>query len=181
MIARRLILQVLAVLPLVGCVQSGHSDHDMWFQFEQRSPESTSALSVRADRAAFLSTYGALESGSSREAGPAFDTQLSDEEMQQLTALLDPALTESYLADSSSEDAGRAADVAYVVTVDSDAPNAPTRQFLRLNLIGGKAVDSKTRALLEFLTELQLRTYQRGAQVPADGPLPAWSQPRAYE
>jgi hypothetical protein len=184
MIARRLVLLALAALPLVsGCSVSGHSDHDMWFAFEQRTPEATSSLSVRADRAAFLTTYGALGSGSPpREAGPAFDTELTEQEMNQLVALLDPALTASYTADSSSAEASWAAEVGYGLTVDSAAPASPTSQFVGLNLIGsGEAFDPKTKALLQFITELQLRTYERGLQIPAGGPRPSWSVPRAFE
>jgi hypothetical protein len=178
-VTRRLLLGLLLGC-CSGCVRSGHSDHYLWLNVQQRSPSSTSALSVHANHSAFLLTYGRKRSDDSREAGPSFDARLSDAEMQQLLRLLEPARVATYLADSSSEERSRSAESALTVAVDAQVANAPTSQSMSLFFVSGQAFQPETRALLDYLSELQLRLYDRGIQPKENAARTLWARPVTF-
>lgn len=178
-VTRRLLLGLLLGLGS-GCVRSGHSDHYLWLNVQQRAPSSTSALSVHANHSAFLLTYGPKRSDDSREAGPSFEARLSDAEMQQLSSLLEPARVATYRADSSSEESARSAESALTVAVDAQVANAPTSQSLSLFFTSGQALRPETRALLDYLSELQLRLYERGTQPKENAPRAPWARPVTF-
>lgn len=179
-VTRRVLLGLLLGLSS-GCVRSGHSDHYLWLEVQQRSPSSTSTLSVHANRSASLVTYGRQRNDDSREAGPFFDDRLSEAEMQQLLSLLSPARTATYLDDAVSEDRFRSAETALSVSLDAQVANAPTAQSALLRFVSGQAFRPETRALLDYLGELQRRLYDRGTAPLQSAPRAPWARPADFQ